>query len=184
MALKLDQPLPPEDWIGNGKTALDWDTLYRAHVARLTRFFARRVASEDVLDLVHETFGRLMRADSQQVAPIMAPEAYLTRVADNLVRARARRAQTRSQDMHVPFDEDEVDGVDPFGSLESRDEASRVDAALLELSEKTRDIFLLHRLGGHSYVEIAEARGMSVKRVEKHMSKALFQLRRRLRAPE
>lgn len=184
MALKLDQPLPPEDWIGTEKVPLDWDSLYRAHVPRLSRFFARRVATEDVLDLVHETFGRLMRASQHHVRPIVTPEAYLTRVADNLVRDRARRAHTRSQDLHVPFDEEEVEGIDPLDALELRDASARVDAALLDLSEKTRTIFLLHRVGGHSYADIAAARGMSVKRVEKHMSKALMQLRCRLRTQE
>jgi RNA polymerase sigma-70 factor (ECF subfamily) len=184
MSLNLDQPLPPEDWIGNDKVPINWDSLYRAQFARLSLFFSRRVAADDVLDLVHETFGRFLRANSQQIRPIVAPEAYLTRVADNLVRDRARRARRQSRDSHVPFDEEEVEGIDPLDALELRDAASRVDEALLELSEKTRTIFLLHRVGGHSYADIAAARGMSVKRVEKHMSKALFQLRRRLRPHE
>ena len=182
--MKQDDPLPPEDWLGYRAQVAGFDALYRAQLPRLSRFFARRVATDDVLDMVHEAFRRLLRVTAEQKVVIDSPEAYLNQVAGNLVRDQNRRGQSRSHDRHIPFDEEEVDGFEPLGQLESRDTIAKVDAALLDLPIKTREIFLLHRKGGHSYAEIAAARGLSVKAVEKHIAKALFELRRRLRPHE
>ncbi len=52
----------------------------------------------------------------------------------------------------------------------------RVSAALLKLPEKTRHVFLLHRLDGFSYAEIAEQLGLSKKAIEYHMHKGLTTL--------
>jgi len=56
-----------------------------------------------------------------------------------------------------------------------------VDAALLQLNERTRDVFVLSRLERMKYAEIAEMYGISVSAVEKHMIKALAHLARRVR---
>jgi RNA polymerase sigma-70 factor (ECF subfamily) len=42
----------------------------------------------------------------------------------------------------------------------------------------TRQIFLAHRVDGYSYGEIAERTGLSVKGVEKHMSRAIAHIDR------
>lgn len=182
--MKAGDPLPPDEWATWQPRPVAVDALYRAELPRLSRFFARRVAAEDVLDMVHEAFRRLLRVTSEQRTAPETPEAYLTRIAGNLVRDRHRRAKSRSLDQHVSFDEQLVEGSEPLGLLESRDAIARVDEALLDLSDLTREIFLLHRMGGHSYAEIAAARGVSVKAVEKHITKALFELRQRLRPHE
>jgi RNA polymerase sigma-70 factor (ECF subfamily) len=179
--MKVGDPLPPDEWTPWQPRPLAFDALYRAELPRLSRFFARRVAADDVLDMVHEAFRRLLRITSENKSPPDTPEAYLTQIAGNLVRDRHRRARSHALDQHVSFDEDAVEGLEPLGLLETRDAIARVDAALLELPERTREIFLLHRLGGHSYAEIAAARGVSVKAIEKHIARALFELRQRVR---
>lgn len=45
---------------------------------------------------------------------------------------------------------------------------------LLRLSERTRDIFLAHRVDGLSYQEIARQHQVSVSTVERHVAKALM----------
>jgi RNA polymerase sigma-70 factor (ECF subfamily) len=47
---------------------------------------------------------------------------------------------------------------------------------MLRLRPLTREIFMAHRLDGYTYREIAARTGLSVKRVEKHMSRAIAQL--------
>lgn len=48
--------------------------------------------------------------------------------------------------------------------------------ALDALPERTRSIFLLHRIDGYSYPEIADQLGVSRKAVEKHMTRAIKHL--------
>jgi RNA polymerase sigma-70 factor (ECF subfamily) len=49
-------------------------------------------------------------------------------------------------------------------------------AALETVSRRTRDIFLMQRLDGLTYAEIAQRMGLSVSAVEKHMACALVAL--------
>ncbi|MEM9987525.1 MAG: sigma-70 family RNA polymerase sigma factor, partial [Bacteroidota bacterium] len=60
---------------------------------------------------------------------------------------------------------------------EHQDLMTRLDQAIEDLSEKQRVVFLLHRIDGLSYREIAESLDISVKSVEKRMHRALLNLR-------
>ncbi len=71
---------------------------------------------------------------------------------------------------------------DPVAALEARDRLARIEEAVLRLKPLTREIFLACRLDGYSYAEIAERTGLSVRGVEKQMSRAIRQLGRHLRA--
>jgi RNA polymerase sigma factor (sigma-70 family) len=63
-------------------------------------------------------------------------------------------------------------------ALLSEEVLQRVHAALLQLNERTRDIFILSRLEQMKYSEIAAMLAVSVSAVEKHMIKALAHLER------
>lgn len=56
----------------------------------------------------------------------------------------------------------------------------RLEAAMRRLNPRTREIFLAKRLDGMSYAEIARRTGLSVRRVERHMTKALVAIDREL----
>lgn len=175
-----EDPLPPEDHAGLPGTSLAIDALYRAQSPRLARFFARRSAGDEAADLVHESFRRLIGAAARLGAQVERPEAYLSRIATNLVRDRASAAARHHLADHQSYEEEAIAGPDPHQQLEARDAVSRLEAALTTLKPKTREIFLMHRLDGLSYAEIAEAKGMSIKGVEKQIAKALYLLRRRV----
>lgn len=53
----------------------------------------------------------------------------------------------------------------------------KIDNLLNILPERNKEIFVLHRFSGLKYIEIANVVGISVKTVEKHMSKSLKLLR-------
>ena len=69
---------------------------------------------------------------------------------------------------------------DVQAQLETRDTLRRLEAAVARMKPRTRTIFLAHRIEGLSYAEIAERFGLSVKGVEKQMSKAIAQIDRML----
>jgi RNA polymerase sigma-70 factor (ECF subfamily) len=156
--------------------------LHRTHCGRLLRFFARHGARQDAADLVQESFARLAVARAKRGTPIERPEAYLSTIASNLLRDRAKIALRRSLAWHVPIDEVPVAGHDPIAALEARDQLKRLQASLARLSPKTRSIFLAHRRDGVSYKDIANQTGLSVKAVERRMSKAIAHIDRLRRA--
>jgi RNA polymerase sigma-70 factor (ECF subfamily) len=166
-------PLPPEDHVPG---ALTLEALYRGHGAWLARFVRMRVGSDRALDLVHQLFCRL--AGQGSPGRIERPEAYLRSAALNLVRDEARAAGRRCAHLHLCDEGAAPAAPDPVAALEARDLLNRLEHVLLALPIRTREIFLAHRLDGYSYAQIAARTGLSVKTVEKHMSRAIAGLAR------
>jgi RNA polymerase sigma-70 factor (ECF subfamily) len=156
------------------------DRLFRSQAPRLLRFFSRRTgAREDAADLLQETFLRLTRMAATDPIPT-SPEAYLQRIASNLLRDRARRSVTHAEDLHGPLDEHALRdcGPGPADRLEVQDLLNQYERALLKLRPKTRTIFLLHRRDSFTYAEIAAQMNLTVSGVEKHMMKAIAHIDR------
>lgn len=157
---------------GSDGEGLRLDFLYRRQRLSLIRYFTRnRATPSDAEDLTQEAFLRVTNADA--AGGIARPEAYLHQVGRNLLRdhttAPARRHETGDPDCV----DRAVSEPSELGRLEARDTLRRIEEALQRLKPKTREIFLAHRLDGMTYGEIAERAGMSVKGVEKQMSKAI-----------
>lgn len=185
------QPAPSADdtarplFSENGPTSspIGLAELHRAHSGRLLRFFARHGARQDAADLVQESFVRLAGARSKNPdTAIERPEAYLSTIASNLLRERARVAARRSMASHISADEVQLAGNDPIAALEARDQLERLQASLARLSPKSRSVFLAHRRDGVSYKEIANREGLSEKAVQRRMSKAIAHVNRARRA--
>ncbi len=157
--------------------------LHRVHSARLLHFFARHGARQDAADLVQESFARLAGARAKKPdTAIERPEAYLSTIAINLLRERARIAARRSMAYHISADEVQLAGNDPIAVLEARDLLERLQVSLARLSPRSRSVFLAHRRDGISYKEIANQESLSEKAVERRMSKAIAHVNRARRA--
>lgn len=171
-----DQPLPHNG--ESAPTSSQLETLYRAQRPKLLRLLSRRTTPEHAQDIVQQVFARVAALSADRAGAIASPEAYLRRSATNVLRDDARVAVRRSTQLHGPDDEVELLAPDLIATLEARDMLNRLEAMMLRLKPKTREIFLAHRIDGYSYAEIAFRTGMSIKGVEKQMSKAIAHLDR------
>src|SRR5689334_3370956 len=114
-----EDPLPPEDRVcATARRALE--DLYRNESPRLLRFFARRCRGEDAHDLLQESFARF--ADMRSRTSIECPEAYLSTIASNLLRNRAKSALQRTLAFHVPAEDVPLRAPDMIAALEARDQ--------------------------------------------------------------
>ena len=170
-------PLPPDD----GRTEEGWradvEALYRERADHLIGHFASGSADRDAArDIVHEAFAKFTALSFARRLMVARPDAYLYRICVNLMRDRGRAQQTHHS--HQQRQPDASPWHNPFVELEHRDTLRRLEAAMLRLTPQTREIFLAKRLDGMSYAEIAERTGLSVKGVEKHMSKAIAMIDR------
>jgi RNA polymerase sigma factor (sigma-70 family) len=159
------------------------DALFRRQAPALVRFLRRRTGREEAQDLAQEAFLRLTRAAATN--DLQKPEAYLARIARNLLRDRAKSVSGYHERSHAVLDPDRhatSDG-DPHLALEARQLLARHEAALLKLKPRTREIYLRHRLDGQTYPQIAAALGIGVSAVEKHMMKAIAMVDRQLGQP-
>lgn len=66
----------------------------------------------------------------------------------------------------------------PLFELEVAEFKSELENAIANLPDKQREVFLMHRIEGYKYKEIAEMLELSQKAVEKRMSQALITLRK------
>jgi len=162
--------------------ALRFDSFVREQRQSLLVFLRRRVASEeDAQDIAQESLVRLIRYREH------APESWnslLYRIAINALNDRARRAQSQHQHDHISLDEHAHGLVsndqEHVQRIANQQELARLQQALLGLPSRCREIYLLNRIEGMSYPEIAKHCGISVKAVEKNISRALALLRKKL----
>ena len=105
----------------------------------------------------------------------------LFRIANNLVFEYHRTRKRHHAGDHVSLTEmDELQT--PAPSVESIIDARRaidilLKRTIIELPPKCRLAFMLSRFDGMSYPQIAQRMGISVKMVEKHITKALLACR-------
>ncbi|MEH0196313.1 RNA polymerase sigma factor [Caulobacter sp. CCNWLY153] len=159
------------------------DALFRRQAPALLRFLSRRTNPEEAQDLAQEAFLRLTHAAGKQA--LQKPEAYLGRIARNLLRDRAKSVSGRRERSHAVLEPEAhatSDG-DPHLALEARQLLERHEAAVLKLKPKTREVYLRHRVDGQTYPQIAAALGIGVSAVEKHMMKAIAAVDRSLGRP-
>lgn len=147
----------------------------------LLRFFERRVRDRiEAEDLVQDVFVRLaQRGDLHQIEFL---GGYVFETASSVLRDRARRRAARAADAHDSYDVERHGGVDfaPDRVLDGRERLRQASAVLLELPERTRHVFLLRRVEGLRYQDIAARLQISVSAVEKHMQRALAFLLQRM----
>jgi RNA polymerase sigma-70 factor (ECF subfamily) len=147
--------------------------------ASLLRHFGRRTSNAvDSEDMVQEVFVRLLKRG--RISRLENLNAYVFETASSVLKDRFRKDRSHHVDAHDPFDCERHADVDfsPEHVLLDREQLARATAALQELPERTQVIFVLRRLEGVKYQEIAARIGISVSAVEKHMQRATTHLTR------
>ncbi len=146
-------------------------------LGKLRRLLKSRGRSpHDIDDLMQEAFLRLQMYCREQV--VHHEEAFLVRTVLNLSAEQGRRA-TRANVCTAGSDlPDVVDpGPNPEEILAGEQRLRRLELGLQRLTPRSREVFLLHRSEGLSYLQIAGQLDISVSMVEKHIARAAFFLR-------
>jgi len=146
--------------------------VFQAQRARMEALVSRRVGCRATAsDLVQELFLRFWRRPEVEVEAL---DTYLLRCAGNLAidHLRSEGSRERVAEAVLPLDEAAMAQA-PEQAVEVDHDLQRIDAALRALPERTRQIFLLNRIHGCKYGEIAKAMQLSQSAVEKHMMRAL-----------
>lgn len=159
---------------------------------RLLSFVRKRLADqEEVEDVLQDVFYELVEA-YRLMKPVEQVGAWLFRVARNRITDlfRKQRPQAASG-FPAGREEGEPQRVaELLPSPEAGPEADyargvlldELEAALGELPEEQRDVFVAHQIEGRSFKEIAAATGVNVNTLLSRKHYAVAHLRRRLRA--
>jgi len=155
---------------------------------RLFRFIRRRVRDQaDAEDILQEVFYELTEA-YRLMKPIEEAGAWLFRVARNRIVDSFRKKKPESFGDLAGSDENGVGFEDLLPSPDAGPEAEYIRgvfldelaAALEELPEEQREVFVAHEIEGRSYQEIAEKTGVGVNTLLSRKRYAILHLRRRL----
>ena len=146
----------------------------RRHHDSLIKFLRRRLSiADDADDVAQEAYIRMMKYEGS--TEIKSPSAMLFRIALNVANDHGRAAQSRRASDHHDIDEYQLVSEQP--SAERSVLAGQSLDLLLEVIEalppKCKQVFLLSRAHGMTYSEIARHCGISVKMVEKQISRAV-----------
>jgi RNA polymerase sigma factor (sigma-70 family) len=159
---------------------------------RLLQFIRKRVDDEgDAEDILQDVFYELLEA-YRMMRPIEQVGAWLYRVARNRIidRFRKKRPETAGEVSRNEKEEEAPRLEDLLPSPEAGPEAwyarsvllEELDAALEELPEEQRNVFVAHEIDGRSFKQLAEESGLSVNTLLSRKRYAVLYLRRRLQA--
>lgn len=162
---------------GNDADA-EWASLNLRFREALVTYFSKRVQNRaEAEDLTQETFIRLARHPDKSNGKTIYP--YVFTIAANLLKDRARlqaRQYARShRSLAEGFEESGphlTEDRDPERVLMAKQALQHFWGAMGELSERTRDIFVLSRMEGMPQRDIAQLYNISLSAVEKHILKA------------
>ncbi len=153
--------------------------------ARLRQFIRKRVPdSLDAEDIFQDVFYELVDA-YRLLKPIEQVGAWLFRVARNRITDLFRKRSA------TVLGNDSVEGwEDLLPSKNAGPEAEfarsvlleELDAALEELPEEQREVFIAHEIEGRSFKEMSELTGVSVNTLLSRKRYAVLRLRERLQA--
>jgi RNA polymerase sigma factor (sigma-70 family) len=160
---------------------------------RLRNFIRRRVADEaDAEDILQDVFYELIEA-YRLMKPIEQVGAWLYRVARNRIidAFRKKKPEPLSADRNPDAEDgDSLSLEELLPSPDAGPEAAfarsilleELDAAIDELPEEQREVFLAHEFEGLSFKEISTETGVSVNTLLSRKHHAVLYLRRRLQS--
>jgi RNA polymerase sigma-70 factor (ECF subfamily) len=155
----------------------------REQRSALINFLVRRTATrEDAEDAAQESLSKLVRYRGAKPA---AWKPLLYQIARNVAIDLSRRARThpgaqRDETHRAYLDDYPSEEPTPEQCVERHQQLTILREAILSLPPRCREVYLLNRMQGMSFVQIARHLSISTRAVEKHVAKALVQLRDRV----
>jgi RNA polymerase sigma factor (sigma-70 family) len=135
--------------------------------------YSRGQRRDDTDDLIQEAFLRLQHYHLERT--VNHTEAFLVRTVLNLLTDQHRKKQTASI-VHGALDT--LTLIDPSPPPEAvcdgQGRLRHFKAGLRQLSPRQREVFILHRIEGYSFAQIAQRLGITISMAEKHAAKAMF----------
>ncbi len=159
------------------------DALYVTHQSWLHGWLAGRVrCSFTASDLTHDTFVALL--EQPALPALRQPRAFLQVIASRLMINRYRRMKVEAEVLRAVAMVGEEDLAPSAEDEASRRQLLGQVLAMMahELDRKSCTAFLMARIDGQSYREIASHLGVSETRVKQYLAKVLLHCHGRLAA--
>lgn len=138
--------------------------LYYRYFPKLIRFAYYRLHSvETARDLVQDLFFKVW-SGRERLNPQKSIQAYLYKSLNNLIINHQKLSSSKTSSLTDIAEE-------KIKTEEKQDNRIDIQTAIERLPEKLKTVFILSRIEGYKYSEIADICNISVKAIEKRMTK-------------
>lgn len=160
-----------------------FEMLYRRHNDSLYRYLLRRCLDRDAAeDVFQEVWGKIIKSRASY-RPTAQFTTFLYRVAHNCFIDHIRRSKRHLAETDRDPDRSANPGDQPELVAEKILARKRLDAALIDLPDEQRDVFLLHEEAGLSLDSIAHVTGVNRETAKSRLRYAMVKLKAALADP-
>ena len=158
-------------------TPAEYQQAFKEYFRTIRNFIYFKCSDMDMAeDLAQDTFLKLWetrhRIDKRTL------KAYLYTIAQNNTINQLKRKQLMYKFVKRPATDREFDTPEKMAEMNEYEE--KLTRVIAMLPDGGREVFLMNRMEELTYIEIAERLGLSVKAIEKRMSKVLKIFREQL----
>lgn len=147
---------------------------YCQHHSWLQRFMSRNLSCQHTAeDLTQDSFIRLIRRQ-ENLEQIESPRAYLTTIAKSLLVNHWRRQDIERSYLLFLQEQPEAESPSAQAHYEVVERLYQLDQMLQSLSANARQAFLMSRLQGVRYQDIAAELGVSERMIKKYIAQAML----------
>lgn len=155
-------------------TAKEFEEVFDLYYKQVRNFLYYKTSQSALSeDVAQDAFVKLW--ETREKIDKSSLKAYVFTIANNLMINKLKREQLKFKFLN--YSEQRNDNVTPEYLLEMQEFDKKLQDVLAKIPEGAREVFLMNRIDGLKYREIAEMLGLSMKAVEKRMSRALSILR-------
>jgi RNA polymerase sigma-70 factor, ECF subfamily len=157
-----------------------FDILYKKYCNRIYKFgYSILKSPEESENLTQDVFLNLWE-NRQKVEKGSSIKSYLFTITYNSAISTIRKKARESEFVEYLKSLQEISNEPANVEFEYNELINKLDEIIKKLPLRQKEVYLLHRVEGLKYNEIAERLHISVNTIENHMSRALKTIRKRL----
>lgn len=147
--------------------------LFREHNDALVRFLTGRLHSQqEAMEVAQEAYVRLLQLDQPEAVSYL--RAFLFKTAANLAADRLRARHREGEAVRARLFDQLDEALTPEREVAGGQELALLHRLIAELPPRCRQAFLLQRVYGVQFPDIAAQLGVTERMVRKHVVRALI----------
>lgn len=159
-------------------TAQEFERAFDMYFSNLRNFLYYKTSQAQLAeDIAQDAFVKLWETREKIVKSSL--KAYLFTIGNNLAINQLKREQLKFKFLNLQSESKDI--KTPEYILEMQEFDQKLQDTLALIPDGAREVFLMNRIDGLKYREISEMLGLSMKAIEKRMSRALAILRKEIK---
>lgn len=159
-------------------TAQEFERAFDLYYTNVRNFLYYKTSQSELAeDVAQDAFVKLW--ETRDKIDKTSIKAYVFTIANNLAINQLKRDQLKFKFLKLQGDKKDI--KTPEYLMEMQEFDQKLQDTLAKVPDGAREVFLMNRIDGLKYREIADMLGLSMKAVEKRMSRALAVLREEIK---